>query len=180
MTQVGEKNIKDIVTSPDQDHHHQWSIRKDDWLSRSDRYGTGRTTTFLTVNLLTPVKHKAFCGVSYNNVSIRVLYLFVFVCLFIKCPWTGLDFMKYCLNRSRFFLAEMEGIKIVHQFDLREAVPENQPFFWALPKPGGGGGCPNWRWYFFKTFYLQKQMYNCTSIKSWIFGDQFQDILNDL
>ena len=34
------------------------------------RYGTGRTTTFLTVNLLTPVKHKAFCGVSYNNVSI--------------------------------------------------------------------------------------------------------------
>ena len=32
-------------------------------------YGTGRTTTFLTVNLLTPVKHAAFCGVSYNNVS---------------------------------------------------------------------------------------------------------------
>jgi len=32
-------------------------------------YGTGRTTTFLTVNLLTPVKHKAFCGVSYNNAT---------------------------------------------------------------------------------------------------------------
>ena len=105
MTQVEEKNIKDIVTSPDQDHHHQWSILKDDWSSRSDRYGTGRTTTFLTVNLLTPVKHKAFCGVSYNNVSIHVLYLFVFVCLFIKCPWTGLDFMKYCLNRSRIFFS---------------------------------------------------------------------------
>jgi len=32
-------------------------------------YGTGRSTTFLTVNLLTPAKHKAFCGVSYNNAT---------------------------------------------------------------------------------------------------------------
>ena len=106
-----EKNIKDIVTSPDQVHHHQWSILKDDWLSRSDRYGTGRTTTFLTVNLLTPVKHKAFCGVSYNNVSIHVLYLFVFVCLFIKCLWTGLDFIKYCLNHSRIFSLKWKRYK---------------------------------------------------------------------
>ena len=138
MTQVEEKNIKDIVTSPDQDHHHQWSIRKDDWLSRSDRYGTGRTTTFLTVNLLTPVKHKAFCGVSYNNVSIHVLYLFVFVCLFIKCPWTGLDFMKYCLNRSRFF-SRWNG-RYKDQFDLREAVPEKYTIsFGHYPNREGGG-----------------------------------------
>merc|ERR1719220_2351873 len=32
-------------------------------------YGTGRSTTFLTINLLTPRDHKAFCGVSYNNAT---------------------------------------------------------------------------------------------------------------
>jgi len=32
-------------------------------------YGTGRTTTFLTVNLLTPTQHSAYCGVIYNNVT---------------------------------------------------------------------------------------------------------------
>ena len=41
-------------------------------------YGTGRSTTFLTVNLLTPAKHKAFCGVSYNNVSLPWDRCFVF------------------------------------------------------------------------------------------------------
>ena len=32
-------------------------------------YGTGRDTTFLTINLLTPPDHEAYCGVLYNNVS---------------------------------------------------------------------------------------------------------------
>ena len=32
--------------------------------------GTGRSTTFLTINLLTPRDHSSYCGVLYNNVSI--------------------------------------------------------------------------------------------------------------
>ena len=31
--------------------------------------GTGRLTTFLTINLLTPKDHSSYCGVLYNNVS---------------------------------------------------------------------------------------------------------------
>lgn len=31
--------------------------------------GTGRVTTFLTINLLTPKDHSSYCGVLYNNVS---------------------------------------------------------------------------------------------------------------
>ena len=34
-------------------------------------YGTGRSTTFLTINLLTPHDHPAYCGVVYSNVSIK-------------------------------------------------------------------------------------------------------------
>ena len=46
--------------------------------------------------------------------------------------------------QSFFFLAEMEGIKIVHQFDLREAVPEKNLSFGHYPNwEGRGGGCPN-------------------------------------
>lgn len=32
-------------------------------------YGTGRVTTFLTINLLTPKDHPSYCGVLYNNAT---------------------------------------------------------------------------------------------------------------
>lgn len=32
-------------------------------------YGTGRSTTFLTINLLTPHEHPAYCGVLYSNAT---------------------------------------------------------------------------------------------------------------
>jgi len=32
-------------------------------------YGTGRSTTFLTINLLTPHDHPAYCGVVYSNAT---------------------------------------------------------------------------------------------------------------
>jgi len=32
-------------------------------------YGTGRSTTFLTINLLTPRDHSSYCGVLYNNAT---------------------------------------------------------------------------------------------------------------
>jgi len=32
-------------------------------------YGTGRLTTFLTINLLTPKDHSSYCGVLYNNAT---------------------------------------------------------------------------------------------------------------
>ena len=32
-------------------------------------YGTGEISTFLTINLLTPINHPTFCGVVHDNVS---------------------------------------------------------------------------------------------------------------
>ena len=51
---------------------NMWAVQSSDWVSAA---GTGRQTTFLTINLLTPRDHSSYCGVVYSNVSSDLILL---------------------------------------------------------------------------------------------------------